>query len=138
MKVANRVVSAVLRSPAHRVLSGAVDVIRYTGRRSGRRFSTPTQYARRGDEVIILVGHPEAKRWWRNFRDDRDIDVLLERRWVPMRARAVIGADEPEVATPLLDAYLERFPKAARTLNGDGDGAGDRVRHAVLVRCRPR
>ena len=136
MSVGNTIVSGLLRSPLHRILSGSTDLIRYTGRRSGRQFTTPTQYARLGDEVLILVGRPDTKTWWRNFRTDRNIDVLLQRRWVPMTARAVIGAEDPETITPLLDAYLKRFPRAARVL--DDHDTGSRSPRAVIVWCRPR
>jgi deazaflavin-dependent oxidoreductase (nitroreductase family) len=136
MRIGNAVVSGVLRSPFHRLLSGSVDVVRYTGRRSGRPFSTPTQYVRRGEEVIILVGRPEAKTWWRNFVTDREMDVLVRGRWLPMTARAVVGAEEPDLIAPLLDAYLQRFPKADRVLGGDSVQA--RASRAVIVWCRPR
>ena len=133
---ANAVVSGLLRSPLHRMLSGSTDLIRYTGRRSGREFITPTQYARHGDELIILVGRPEGKTWWRNFTSDGDIEVLLQRRWLPMTARTVIGADDPETVMPLLDVYLQRFPRAAGALGDDANGS--RVQRAVIVWCRPR
>lgn len=133
---ANSVVSALLRSPFHRLLSGSTDLIRYTGRRSGREFTTPTQYARCGEEVIILVARPETKTWWRNFTTDRDIDVLMQGRCVPMTARAVVGADEPETIAPLLQAYLVRFPRAARVLGDETNGS--RAQRAVIVWCRPR
>ena len=135
MGIANRVVRAVSESPAHRLLSGSTDVDRYRGRRSGAEFSTPTQYARRGDELIILVGKPDTTRWWRNFRADRDLDVLVQGRWLTMTGRGVIGADERETIAPLLDAYLGRFPKAARLL---GDDREAQIRRAVIVWCRPR
>ena len=71
---------------------------------------TRTQYARRRDDVIILVGRPKTKTWWWNFTTDGDIDVLVAPPMGTETARAVIGTDEPETITPLLDAYLERFP----------------------------
>ena len=135
MSIANTVVSGLLRSPLHPLLSSKVDVVRYTGRRSGRTVSTPTQYVRRGDEVIILVGRPQTKTWWRNFRHEHELEVLIRRRWIPMAGRVVVGADEPDVIAPLLDAYLQRFPRAARAL-GETDEA--RARRAVIVWCRPR
>jgi len=134
--IGNRIVCAVLESRGHRLLSGSTDVIRYRGRRSGTTFSTPTQYARRGDDVIILVGRPETKTWWRNFRQERDLDVLIGGVWLPMSGRAVVGVDEPAAAAPLLETYLERFPKAARHLGGATTGPP--AAHAVLVWCRPR
>lgn len=42
-------------------------LVTYTGRRSGRTFSTPVGYRRDGDTVTIGVMLPDAKRWWRNF-----------------------------------------------------------------------
>lgn len=136
VSIQNSVVEAVLRSPLHRLLSGSVDLVRYEGRRSGRTFVTPTQYARMGNDVVIMVGHPERKSWWRNFETAHDLDVLVRGRWLPLRGRVVRGADDPAVAARLLDAYLERFPRAERSL-GSGTRA-DRIRAAVLVWCRPR
>ena len=136
MGLGNRLVIAVLRSPMHRMLSGSTAVVRYIGPKSGRTISTPTQYAEHSGELIVLVGHPETKNWWRNFRSDRDLDVLVRRHWLPMRGRVVIGADEPEEIAPLLDAYLSRFPKAVRSLEGGTSEA--RSRDAVIVCCVPR
>ena len=136
MKIGNVFVSGVLRSPAHRLLSGPVGLIRYTGRRSGRTITTPTQYARSGDDLLILVGRPEAKAWWRNFLSERDIDVLVQGEWLQMTARVVRGADEPDVVLALLEAYLKRFPRARASLgNGTLD---DMAKRAVIVRCRLR
>lgn len=136
MGITNRMVALVLRSPAHRVLSGATDLIRYSGRRSGREITTPTQYARVGDTVVILAGRPHTKQWWRNFREPRDIDVLVRGAWLPMTGRVVAGTDEPDLAASLLTSYLARFPRAGRAL--DGDTLEEQARHAVIVWCQPR
>jgi F420H(2)-dependent quinone reductase len=136
MKVGNAFVAAVLRSPFHRLLSGSVDLVRYTGRRSGRTITTPTQYARLGDDIVILVGRPETKTWWRNFREDRDLDVLVRGQWLAMTGRLVDGHRDLDGVAPLVDAYLKRFPRAAKQL---GDGSPEeRARNAVVVWCRPR
>jgi hypothetical protein len=45
-------------------------VISYTGRRSGRTFSTPVGYRRSGDTVAIRVMMADSKNWWRNFTGD--------------------------------------------------------------------
>ena len=136
MSLGNKVVRAILGSPAHRLLSGSTAVVRYRGRRSAVEFSTPTQYARRGDDLVILVGRPDTKQWWRNFREDRELEVLVDGRWLLMTGRAIIGAEQPDVLTPLLAAYADRFPKAERHLPGEGREA--KVAGAVVVWCRPR
>ena len=136
MKVGNAFVRVVLESPFHRVLSGSTDLVRYHGRRTGELHVTPTQYAPMGDDLVILVARADTKTWWRNFRRPRDLDVLVAGRWRPMTARVVTGADEPAEAERLLRAYLDRFPKAARVL--DGETLAAQAHHATLVWCRPR
>ncbi len=135
MTLVNRFVSALLGSPLHRLMSGSVDLVRYTGRRSGNQFTTPTQYARDGDDMVVLVADPDAKSWWRNFQDGRAVDVLVRGQWRPMTDRVVVAADEAELAIRLLEAYLRRFPKAARGL-GEGSTA-QRAERAVIVFCQP-
>lgn len=131
MAIQNPIVVAVLRSPLHRLLSRSVAVVRYRGRRSGREITTPTQYVRQGDDVIILVGRPDTKTWWRNFRGGHDLDVLLGREWIPMRGRAIVGVDSPDEISPLLETYVARFPSAQRIV-ADGPSS------AVVVLCDPR
>ena len=46
----NPFVKAVLRSPVHRLLSGSLVLLTYTGRRSGRRYTLPVMYAEQGSE----------------------------------------------------------------------------------------
>ena len=136
MSFGNACVSTLLRSPFHRLLSGSTDLIRYRGRRTGRRITTPTQYAECGSDVVILVARPDTKTWWKNFRTERDLDLLIRGRWSPMTACAVVGADGTTEIGPLLDAYLTRFPRAHLTL---GEGTpDDRAKRAVVVRCQPR
>ena len=47
-----------------------ITMLSYTGRRSGRKFSTPVAYRRTGDEITINANLPQTKTWWRNFLGD--------------------------------------------------------------------
>ena len=58
-RVGNPLVRAVLRSPAHGLLSGHLALLTVTGRRSGRAFTFPVGYHREGERVTIGVGSPE-------------------------------------------------------------------------------
>lgn len=49
------------------LVSRHITVVTYTGRRSGRTFSTPVGYRRTTDTITIGVRLPDAKSWWRNF-----------------------------------------------------------------------
>ena len=136
MGIGNTLVSAVLQSPLHPALSRSTALVRYVGRKTGRTFSTPTQYVKDGDELIIVVGESESKNWWRNFRSDHAVDVLVRGHWLPMIGRVVEGASDPERVAPVLGLYLKRFPKAIRLL--PGDTPEERARRAVVVWCQPR
>jgi hypothetical protein len=64
-------VAAIASSPLLGArLRRSVTLITYTGRRSGRTFSMPVAYSRRGDEIEIDANMPDAKTWWRNFVGD--------------------------------------------------------------------
>lgn len=70
-RFADRVNRQVLRLRSSRrwgrLIRRSIAVVTYTGRRSGRTFSTPVGYRRAGDTVTIPVMMPDAKQWWRNF-----------------------------------------------------------------------
>ncbi|MCU1345069.1 MAG: hypothetical protein JWL70_1335 [Acidimicrobiia bacterium] len=134
MGIGNGFIKALLQSPFHRMFDRSFDLVRYRGRRSNELFSTPTQYAAHDDGIVIFVGRPETKTWWRNFRGGRDLEVLLHGQWVPMVGRAVVGSSDPDTIAPLLASYLHRHPRLARHLpNGATEPPA-----AVVVWCRPR
>jgi F420H(2)-dependent quinone reductase len=76
-RTVNRGLKAILRSRAHRLASGRVALITYTGRRSGRDYTIPVFYRDKGDEVSIAVGWPERKVWWRNLTGEGEAVRLL-------------------------------------------------------------
>lgn len=121
----HRVVGAILRSPAHRLLSGRVVLLRYRGRRSGCLYTLPVQYAEHDGELIVLAADAAAKQWWRNFRRPAGADVLLRGRWLPVTARVLTG--DPELAR----RYAARFPSAARALRRESAPV------FVLISARP-
>lgn len=105
----NRVVLAVLASPARRLLPSSLVGLRVTGLRSSRVLTFPVMAAPLGDRLVVYPGHPERKRWWHNISSATPVGLLAEGRW--QRASAtLLGADEAghdEAA----QAYLRRWPK---------------------------
>ena len=77
-RTANPVVRAVLSSPLHPLLSRRLALITVTGRRSGRRYTFPVGYRQDGDRVIINVGQPERKHWWRNLKQAGQVDMRIQ------------------------------------------------------------
>ncbi|NMO01511.1 nitroreductase family deazaflavin-dependent oxidoreductase [Gordonia sp. TBRC 11910] len=69
LRAANKVVTPLLHAPVvGGQLSRSMAIITYTGRRSGKTFSTPVNYLAKGDDTLVIgVMMSERKNWWRNF-----------------------------------------------------------------------
>lgn len=122
--LANPVVRLVLRSPFHRLLSSAVMLLTYRGRRSGRSYTMPVQYARAGDTVYVVPGWSARKTWWRNLRGGAPVQLRVQGRILSGRAEVLAGRDDTEAIATGLTHYLRRFPRAAQArhvhLSADG------------------
>jgi hypothetical protein len=71
----NRFMVRWLRSPLG-VLSGGVVLVRYTGRVTGSVRELPVNCSRYENGLLIRVGRPEQKTWWRNFREPWPIELV--------------------------------------------------------------
>ena len=116
MPQGNGLVLAILRSPLHKLLSGMAIELRYTGRRSGRQYVLPVQYARVGDQVVIWVQQPRRKTWWRNFRTPGTVEARIAGRWHRGTARVVEPDDSGwEEARAV---YIARWRRMERRVTG--------------------
>jgi hypothetical protein len=63
----------ILRSPFHSLVSRQIAVITFTGRKSGRKFTTPvTYYAYNGK--LLLFTH---RLWWKNLTNSAPVTMIL-------------------------------------------------------------
>ncbi|MGB9249631.1 MAG: hypothetical protein WCC28_07675 [Mycobacterium sp.] len=90
----NAPIVALAASPRlGKMLRRNITLITYTGRRSGRTFSIPVAYRRRGGEIEIVPNMPDAKTWWRNFLGDgAPISLTLD--GIEQSGHAVAHRDE--------------------------------------------
>ena len=95
-RTGNRLVTALLRSPLHPLVSGRLALITVTGRVSGRAITLPVMYERTGDVLEIPVMWPERKRWWRNLREQADVRLRL--RGVERTGRALAHERDGQVS----------------------------------------
>jgi hypothetical protein len=109
-RLVNPVVRAVLRSPWHRVLSGSMLLLAYTGRRSGICRELPAMYAVLGDRFVVVAGQPDTKTWWRNFAGERrPVTVTVAGRRERHRGR-LLGTRTAGHQLAV-DAYRARYPR---------------------------
>jgi hypothetical protein len=99
IRLVNPVMRRLLASPLHRAGSGQLMLLRYTGRRSGRRFALPV--ARQDHEGRIAVFTNSA--WRHNFRGGHAAELVNRRQPVAVRGTLVDDVDE------VVDAYERRI-----------------------------
>lgn len=101
------VLRALCNDTGRRILPGLCG-LRYTGRHTGRTVVLPVAYAACGTDVMVLVGHAETKRWWRNFHGGHPARLLIDGRWRTARGE-VVGPDRIEYPR-LLAGYRAAHP----------------------------
>lgn len=106
----NDFVAFFLRTPL-RVFMGDTMLITVTGRRTGRKYSTPVGFYRAGDSLWVLTSRDRT--WWRNVRGGAQVKLLLKGKSV--NAFAELELDEQAVETRLLE-YIQRVPLAAKPM----------------------
>lgn len=136
----NPMMRLLLRSPLHGLVSGSLMLITFTGRRSGRRYTTPVRYIRRGDAIRCFSS--SETRWWRNLRGGAEVTLRIRGRDATYHAVAL--HDDPAQLRAALEDYLAEFPQDAayhdirRSKNGLDAGDLERAaREAVMVEAVP-
>ncbi len=104
----NRTMKFVLRSPVHGIVSKTILLITFTGRKSGKTYTTPVSYSQNGDQVYIF-SHAD---WWKNLRSGAPVSLRIQGRELQGLAEAV-AEDKSAVATGLA-AHLRKVPSDAR------------------------
>jgi len=69
----NAIVTTLLRSRWHRIRSNQLLLLTFTGRKSGKAFTTPMRYVQEGDTLRMIVVYP----WWKNLVGAATVRVLL-------------------------------------------------------------
>jgi deazaflavin-dependent oxidoreductase (nitroreductase family) len=130
---ANPFMKMILRSPLHGLMSASVVLITVTGRKSGKRYTTPTNYWRDGNALTIVSF--KDRTWWRNLRGGAPVTVRLQGRDV--QGRGVAIEDSTQVASALMPC-LAKTPQYARylgvALDAEGKPRSEDVARAAQTR----
>jgi len=129
-KVANPFVRAILRSPLHRMLSGSLLLVTYTGRKSGRTYTIPVMYAEAGNDLLVYVGRSSEKVWWRNLKDVASVRVRSEGGKTRPLARVSIVDSGPGIPLSMLTRIWTPFATSKPQGTGLGLPICQRIVHA--------
>jgi deazaflavin-dependent oxidoreductase (nitroreductase family) len=118
----NAVLAAVIRSPLHPLLGKSFAVITVTGRKSGRKISTPINVAYLGEGFTVVSFR--NRKWWRNLAGGRTGLLRVSGKTIPVAARIL---DRPEEVREGLKAYFSHYPGYAKyfEIRTDAQGAVD-------------
>jgi deazaflavin-dependent oxidoreductase (nitroreductase family) len=128
----------VLRSPLHGMVSKSILLITFTGRTSGKSYTTPVSYSQSGDQVTIFT-HAE---WWKNLRGGASVTIRIRGQELQGLAEPV-AEDKPAIAAALAD-HLRKVPSDATfyhvTFDDHKNPNADEVERAaqtvVMIRIR--
>jgi hypothetical protein len=137
--VLNPILKATLRSAIGRRWGHRMAVVTYQGRRTTARHELVTMYARDAtnrDVVWIVPGQPDKKLWWRNFRSSGNVELLLAGEVKRGTAIAIEGRVNPDTVALGLEAYLQAFPRARRTIEKGSRNPQETARRTVIVRVQ--
>jgi deazaflavin-dependent oxidoreductase (nitroreductase family) len=134
----NNAMKFVLRSPAHAMVSKTVLLITFTGRKSGKTYTTPVSYSQFNDQVYVFT----HAAWWKNLRSDSPVTLRLRGQELRGLAEPVAG-DKQAIAAGLTE-HLRKVPSDARyyhvTLDERGNPKAEEVQQAVqtvvMIRIR--
>jgi deazaflavin-dependent oxidoreductase (nitroreductase family) len=134
----NQAMKFVLRSPVHGMVSKTVLLITFTGRKSGKTYSTPVSYSQSGDQVSIFT----HAAWWKNLGSGAPVTLRI--RGQEFRGLAEPVAEDKQAIAAGLTAHLRKVPSDARWYGVAFDDRGNpgaeavdkAVQSVVMIRVR--
>lgn len=125
----NKTMSFILRSPVHGMVSKSILLITFTGRKSGKNYTTPVSYSQQGDEIFIFT----HANWWKNLRGGAPVTLRI--RGQEAEGRAVPVAEDKRAVAVGLAEHLRKVRSDAKyygvTFDDDGNLRSAEVEKAV-------
>lgn len=122
----------MLRSPLHRIVSRSIMLITFTGRKSGKSYTTPISYLRDDDMVTAFTG----ANWSRNLIDGAPVTLNIKNK--EYQGQADVVADDKRAVAESLQNFLRTVRSDARfyqvKFDDDGEPNWDDVQRAAQ-RC---
>lgn len=113
----NQLMTFLLRSPVQGPLGNQLLLLTFTGRKSGKTFTTPLGYTRQGNTVVLFTDHP----WYKNLQENSSVTLRLQGKQV--KGTAEVVHDDKEKIAQELAAFVRQRPNGARAYNVTLDAA---------------
>ncbi len=83
-------------------------LLEHTGRKSGRKFTTPLAYVRQAEDIVVAAsqgGAAENPQWYRNLRAHPEARVQIGTEYVAVVARVAEASERTDLWSMLVTAY---------------------------------
>ena len=125
----NKTMKFMLRSPMHGLVSKMVLLFTFTGRKSGKTYTTPVSYSQSDDQVYIFT----HANWWKNLKGGAPVTLRLQGWDVQGLAEPVV--EDKQVIAARLTEHLRKVPSDAPyygvTFDESGNPRAEEVEKAV-------
>ena len=133
----NPIMSWMIRSPLHPMVSKNMMLMTYAGRKSGKSYTTPMNYLAMNGALYTSSSRDRV--WWRNLRGGAEVTLRLRGNEVPAQAEVI---EDHAAVAEYLNEYLEAAPNLAKYMdvrmdaNGkpDDEGVACLAQEMVMVR----
>lgn len=102
-QLGNFIMKPLLASPLHFFASTRILLLSVTGRKTGKVYTTPLEYSREGDEVIVFT--QKERKWWRNLKGGAAVRLMLTGKQVNAYAEPFTSEE-----LPLTDLIRRIYP----------------------------
>lgn len=135
----NRLMNWLLRSPFHRMVSSSILTITFTGRKSGKMYTTPLSYTQQGGQFIVFT----HSQWWKNLLGGAPVTIRVQGRDIKGYAEAIAG--DRTTILPYLRIHLTQLTRDLRYYDVKLDANGkpneadlaQAAAQSVLIRITP-
>ena len=107
----NKMMAFLLRSPLHGMMSKTIMLLTFTGRKSGKSYTTPVTYVRQGNVVYCSTGR-DSRSWWKNLRGETAVSVRI--RGKDLTGRSEVIVNDPEAVADGIRLLLKHVPSDAK------------------------
>lgn len=96
--IINPLMKLILRTPLHGLVSDDLTLITFTGRKTGKKYTTPVGFIEMNGSIMMFTDSP----WWRNIEEEPNITLRLKGERVQGQAEIISDPD-------LIREYLQKM-----------------------------
>lgn len=99
----NPIITGLLRSPFHGVVSGLYMLVTFTGKKTGQTYTTPVQYRQFGRTLKFVTRRNRT--WWKNLRGGAAVTVRVRGQDLRGTAEEIQADNDTARAAEILAVY---------------------------------